>query len=78
MGHFEKRHVTSFKTRNEPKMKVFDFGAFQNKMQIAPREKYIFCMLFGAFHGTPRTEIIPMSHGEGPLPILTFDRESKI
>ena len=36
-------------------MKVFDFGAFQNKMHIASREKYISRMLFGAFHGTPRT-----------------------
>ena len=36
-------------------MKVFDFGAFQNKMHMASREKYIFHILFGAFHGTPRT-----------------------
>ena len=35
-------------------MKVFDFGAFQNKMHMASREKYIFHILFGAFHGTPR------------------------
>ena len=45
--------MTSFKTRNEPKMKVFEFGAFQNKMHMASREKYIFHMLFGAFHDTP-------------------------
>ena len=54
MSHFEKRHVTSFKTRNEPKMKFFEFGAFQNKMHMALREKYIFHMLFGVFHDTPR------------------------
>ena len=35
-------------------MKVSDFGAFQNKMHMASREKYIFHILFGAFHGTPR------------------------
>ena len=40
--------------RNEPKLKVFDFGAFQNKMHMASREKGIFHILFGAFHGTPR------------------------
>ena len=54
-GISKKRHVTSFKTRNEPKMKLFDFGAFQNKMHMASREKYIFHMLFGAFHDTPRS-----------------------
>ena len=57
MGHFKffttekwgiskKRHVTSFKTRNEPKMKLFESGAFQNKMHMASCEKYIFHMLF--------------------------------
>ena len=35
-------------------MKVFDFGAFQINMHMASREKYIFHMLFGAFHITPR------------------------
>ena len=54
MGHFEKKHVTSFKTGNEPKMKVFEFVAFQKIMHMASREKYIFHKLFGAFHGTPR------------------------
>ena len=38
-------------------MKVFDFGAFQNKMHMASREKYIFHILFGAFHGTPRMKL---------------------
>ena len=70
MGHFKffttekwgiskKRHVShdviSFKTRNEPKMKLFEFGAFQNKMHMGRREKYIVHMLFGAFHDTPRS-----------------------
>ena len=55
-GHFKEKHVTCLKTRNEPKMKIFDFGAFQNKMHMASREKYIFHILFGAFHGTPRTK----------------------
>ena len=46
--------MTSLKTINEPQMKLFDFGAFQNKMHMASREKYIFHKLFGAFHDTPR------------------------
>ena len=53
MGHYERSHVTSFKTRNEPKEKLFEFGALQNKMHMASRENYIFHMLFGAFHDTP-------------------------
>ena len=39
---------------NKSKMKIFDFGAFQINMHMASREKYIFHMLFGAFHITPR------------------------
>ena len=35
-------------------MKLFDFGAFQKNMHMASREKYIFHMIFGASHGTPR------------------------
>ena len=42
--------MTSFETRNETKLKFFEFGAFQNKMHMASREKY---MLFRAFHDTP-------------------------
>ena len=53
-GISKKKHVTSLKMKNEPKMKVFDFGAFQINMHMASREKYIFHMLFGAFHITPR------------------------
>ena len=49
-----KKHVTSFKIKNEPKMKVFDFGAFQIKMHMTSREKYILRMLVRAFHITPR------------------------
>ena len=51
----KKRHVTSFKTRNEPKMKLLELRAFQNKMHMASCEKYIFHMLFGAFHDTSCT-----------------------
>ena len=65
MGHFEefehkksgiskKKHVTSLKTKNKSKMKVFDFGAFQINMLMASREKYIIHILFWAFHITPR------------------------
>ena len=53
-GISKKKHVTSFKTGNEPKIKVFEFGAFQKIMHMASREEYIFHMLFGAFHDTPR------------------------
>ena len=33
---------------------MFEFGPFQKNMHLASREKYIFHMLFGAFHITPR------------------------
>ena len=45
-------------------MKLFEFGAFQNKMHMASREKYIFHILFGAFHGTPRIKNIKTAVGE--------------
>ena len=48
-GISKKKHVTSFKTRNEPKMKVFDFGASQNKMHMASREKTSFTYFLGHF-----------------------------
>ena len=54
---FEMPHFSQFQN-SEPKMKVFDFGAFQNKMHMTSREKYIFHMLFGAFHDTPRKMIL--------------------
>ena len=58
MPHFShlilKMHVINFLTEKEPKMKFFDFGAFQKIRKILSREKYIFHMLFGASHGTPR------------------------
>ena len=38
-------------------MKFFDFGAFQKIMKMLSREKYIFHMLFGASHGTPRNKL---------------------
>ena len=46
--------MINFKTENEPKMKSFDFGAFQKIKKMVSREKIIFHMLFGASHGTPR------------------------
>ena len=39
-------------------MKLFEFGAFQNIIHMASREKYIFHTLFGAFHDTPRMRAI--------------------
>ena len=38
------------KAENEPKMKLFDFGAFQKQMHMPSREKYIFHVLFRTFH----------------------------
>ena len=49
-GISKKKHLTSLKMKNKPKIKVFDFGAFQIKMHMASRGKYIFHMLFGVFH----------------------------
>ena len=46
--------MINFKTENEPKKKLFDFGLFQKQMRMPPREKYIFHMLFGAFHKISR------------------------
>ena len=46
--------MITLKTEKEPKMKFFDFGAFQKIRKILSREKYIFHMRFGASHGTPR------------------------
>ena len=47
-------HVINFKTENEPKMKFFDFGAFQINEQMPSHDKIIFHMLFRTFHITPR------------------------
>ena len=61
MGHFKifehKKfwHVINFKAEKEPKMKLFDFGAFQNLKQMLSHDKIIFHMLFGAFQVTPRS-----------------------
>ena len=50
-----KKHVINFKTERELKMKFFDFGAFQIKMQMPSHDKIVLQMLFGAFHFTSRT-----------------------
>ena len=62
VGHFEKKARDQFnfsylilKTENEPKMNIFDFGAFRKKMHMPSHDKFLFHMLFGAFHITPRT-----------------------
>ena len=57
VGHFEKKHVINCKTGKEPKMIMFDFGAFQEKMHITLRAKYIPHRLLGAFEGTSRSSI---------------------
>ena len=53
--------MINFKTENEPKIKLFDFGAFQKQMHMQSREKYIFHMLLGAFHNTSRIWLIFIS-----------------
>ena len=35
-------------------MNMFDFGAFQEKLHMLSRAKYLFQRLFGAFQDTPR------------------------
>ena len=42
-------------------MKLFDFGAFQNFMQIQSHDKIIFHMLFGAFQVTPRITVMAIA-----------------
>ena len=44
--------MINFKTENEPKMKFFDFAAFQKIEKMLSHEKILFHMLFGAFHDT--------------------------
>ena len=34
VGHFEKKHVTNFKTRAESKMNMFDFGSFHGLVLV--------------------------------------------
>ena len=56
VGHFEKKkHVINKKTGNGSKMNIFDFGAFRKEMHIPSHDKFLFHMLFGAFHVTPRS-----------------------
>ena len=47
-GISRKNHVINYKTGKEPKMIVFDFGAFQRKMQMLSQDKILLHMLFGA------------------------------
>ena len=49
--------MINFLTEKEPKLKLFDFEAFQKNNQMLSHDKIIFHMLFGAFHDTPRVEI---------------------
>ena len=46
--------MINFKTGNELRMKVIDFGVFQRKIQMPTRDKYLIDMLFGASQGTSR------------------------
>ena len=51
-GISKNQHVINFKTENEPKMKFFDFRAFQKIEKMPSHDKILFHMLFGAFHDT--------------------------
>ena len=51
-GISQKKHVINFKKAQKPKMK----WGISKKLHKPPREKYIFLMLFGAFHNTSRRE----------------------
>ena len=42
------------RTKKTENLKVFEFWAFQKNLHMPSREKYIFHMLFRAFHDTPR------------------------
>ena len=66
MGHFRKneykkwgisrkKHVIDFKTGKIPKLNMFDFGAFQEKLHMSSRAKYLLFILVGAFQETPRS-----------------------
>ena len=46
-GFSMKNHVINLKTGKETKMIVFDFGAFQRKMQMSSRDKYLIDMFLG-------------------------------
>ena len=52
MPHFS---LLILKTENEPKMNMFDFGAFRKKMHMLSHDKILLHILFGAFQVTPRT-----------------------
>ena len=45
--------MINLKTEKKPKLKLFDFEAFQKIMKILSHDKILFHMLFRAFHDTP-------------------------
>ena len=49
LGISKKMHVINFKTANEPKLKFFDFWAFEIIMQMISHDQIIFNMFFGHF-----------------------------
>ena len=61
--------MIDFKTEKEPKMNMFHFGAFQEKMHMLSRAKYLLQRLFGAFQDTPRNRL--KNHTvSGDFPVL--------
>ena len=46
-----------FRTEKREKLKLFDFGAFQEKLHMPSRAKYLLRKLFGAFQETSRINL---------------------
>ena len=65
-GISRKKHLIDLKTRKEPKMNMFDFGAFKEKLHMLSHAKYLLQRLFGAFHDTPRISISIQKPRNGP------------
>ena len=61
LGISKKMHVINFKTGKEPKMKFFDFWAFQNFKRMLSHDKIIFHMLFGHFILPPVLRLVTSS-----------------
>ena len=86
MGHFrkneqsksgafqEKNTWSDFEQKKREKLKLFDFGAFQEKLHMSSRAKYLLHKLFGAFHDTPRMSNASSMHEIG-IEIIVFQIE---
>ena len=64
--------MINFETENEPKMKFFDFGAFQKIEKMLSHDKILFHMLFGAFRDTPCTQFEKIRKDDNNVKLKTF------